>query len=52
MALLLLQANCTVTIAHSKTANLAEICSQADVLVAAVGRPGLITANMVKPAPS
>lgn len=49
MALLLLQANCTVTIAHSKTANLAEICSQADVLVAAVGRPGLITANMVKP---
>ena len=49
MALLLLQANCTVTIAHSKTANLAEICSQADVLVASVGRPGLITANMVKP---
>ena len=49
MALLLLQANCTVTIAHSKTVNLAEICSQADVLVAAVGRPGLITANMVKP---
>lgn len=48
MAMLLLKANCTVTIAHSRTQNLRDICSQADVLVAAVGKAGLITADMVK----
>jgi methylenetetrahydrofolate dehydrogenase (NADP+)/methenyltetrahydrofolate cyclohydrolase len=41
--------NATVTLCHSKTANLAEICRQADVLFAAIGRPKFVTANMVKP---
>ncbi len=49
MALLLLQAHATVTICHSGTADLAAVTRQADVLVAAVGRPRLITAEMVKP---
>jgi methylenetetrahydrofolate dehydrogenase (NADP+)/methenyltetrahydrofolate cyclohydrolase len=49
MALLLLQRDATVTIAHSKTPNLAEVCRQADILVAAVGRPGLVTREFVKP---
>ena len=49
MALLLLQANGTVTVCHSKTRNLKEICLSADILVAAVGKVGLITADMVKP---
>ena len=49
MALLLLQKDATVTICHSKTANLAEITRQGDVLIAAVGRPKLVTAAMVKP---
>lgn len=40
-------ANATVTIAHSRTANLAEVCRSADILVAAVGRPEMITADMV-----
>ncbi len=48
MALLLLQENCTVTICHSKTKNLKEICKNADVLVAAIGRPKFVTADMVK----
>ena len=48
MALLLLQKNCTVTICHSKTVNLKEICKSADVLVAAIGRPKFVTADMVK----
>lgn len=48
MALLLLARNATVTICHSKTPDLAEHCHQADILVAAVGRRGLITADMVK----
>lgn len=48
MALLLLQENCTVTICHSKTKNLKEICKTADVLVAAIGRPKFVTADMVK----
>lgn len=48
MALLLLQANCTVTVCHSKTVNLKEICANADVLVAAIGRPEFVTADMVK----
>jgi methylenetetrahydrofolate dehydrogenase (NADP+)/methenyltetrahydrofolate cyclohydrolase len=49
MALLLLAENCTVTIAHSKTLNLPEECRQADILVAAVGRPGLIRGSWIKP---
>lgn len=48
MALLLLRRNATVTVCHSKTPNLAEICRQADILVSAVGRTGLVTADMVK----
>ena len=48
MAMLLLHENGTVTICHSRTKNLAEICSQADILVAAVGRPKFVTADMVK----
>jgi methylenetetrahydrofolate dehydrogenase (NADP+)/methenyltetrahydrofolate cyclohydrolase len=48
-AMLLLHQNATVTICHSKTRNLAEITRQADILVAAIGRPGFITAEMVKP---
>jgi methylenetetrahydrofolate dehydrogenase (NADP+)/methenyltetrahydrofolate cyclohydrolase len=40
--------NCTVTLAHSKTENLAEICSKADILIAAIGQPGFVTADMVK----
>ena len=48
VALLLLQENCTVTIAHSRTKNLPEICKQADILVAAVGRPEFVQANWVK----
>lgn len=49
MALLLLQKDATVTICHSKTVDLGELTRAADVLVAAVGRPKLITAEMVKP---
>ena len=48
MAMLLLHRNGTVTICHSRTRNLREICSQADVLVAAVGKAGFVTADMVK----
>lgn len=49
VANLLLAANATVTIAHSRTANLAEICRNADILVAAVGRPQLVKADWIKP---
>ena len=49
MAMLLLQANCTVTMCHSRTSDLASHTRRADILVAAVGRPGFITADMVKP---
>lgn len=49
IALMLLDANATVTIAHSRTPNLAEVTRSADILVAAVGRPNLITTDMVKP---
>ena len=49
MAMLLLHNNGTVTICHSRTKNLAEICRGADILVAAVGKPKFITADMVKP---
>jgi methylenetetrahydrofolate dehydrogenase (NADP+)/methenyltetrahydrofolate cyclohydrolase len=48
-AMLLLHQNATVTICHSKTRDLAEITRQADILVAAIGRPGFITPEMVKP---
>lgn len=48
MAQLLLSRNATVTVCHSRTANLAEITRQADILVAAVGRPYFVTADMVK----
>ncbi len=48
-ALLLLHNNATVTICHSKTQNLASITRQSDILVAAIGRPGFITADMVTP---
>lgn len=49
MAMLLLHENATVTICHSRTKNLADICREADVLVAAVGRAGFVTPDMVKP---
>ncbi|MGO8757516.1 MAG: bifunctional 5,10-methylenetetrahydrofolate dehydrogenase/5,10-methenyltetrahydrofolate cyclohydrolase [Terracidiphilus sp.] len=49
VAMLLLHQNATVTICHSKTRNLGEITRQADILVAAIGRPGFITPDMVKP---
>ena len=49
MAKLLLDANATVTIAHSRTKNLAEVTRGADILIAAVGRARMITADMVRP---
>lgn len=49
MAMLLLNANATVTVCHSKTRDLAEVCRRADVLVAAIGRAGMITPRFVKP---
>ena len=49
MAQLLLGDSCTVTIAHSKTKDLPAVCRQADILVAAVGRPEMITGDYVKP---
>ena len=49
MAMLLLEANGTVTICHSRTKDLSEVCRRADILVSAVGRPYFITADMVKP---
>lgn len=48
MAMLMLHANATVTVCHSKTQNLKEICREADILVAAVGRAKFVTADMVK----
>lgn len=48
MAMLLLHENGTVTVCHSKTKDLAEVCRRADILVAAVGRPNFVTADMVK----
>jgi len=47
--LLLMQANCTVTVAHSRTRDLADICRSADILVAAVGRPQMIPGAWIKP---
>ncbi|MDV7460621.1 bifunctional methylenetetrahydrofolate dehydrogenase/methenyltetrahydrofolate cyclohydrolase FolD [Acinetobacter baumannii] len=48
MATLLLKENCTVTVVHSKTKNIQQVCQQADIIVAAVGRPKMITASYVK----
>jgi methylenetetrahydrofolate dehydrogenase (NADP+) / methenyltetrahydrofolate cyclohydrolase len=48
-ALLFLAEDCTVTMAHSRTANLAEVCREADILVAAVGRPQMVKASWIKP---
>ncbi|MAI62567.1 MAG: bifunctional methylenetetrahydrofolate dehydrogenase/methenyltetrahydrofolate cyclohydrolase [Micavibrio sp. TMED27] len=48
MAQLLLQENCTVTTAHSRTQNIEEICKQADILVAAVGRPKMVKGEWIK----
>ncbi|HEY0854226.1 MAG TPA: bifunctional methylenetetrahydrofolate dehydrogenase/methenyltetrahydrofolate cyclohydrolase [Devosia sp.] len=49
MAQLLLRENCTVTIAHSRTRNLADVVRQADIVVAAVGRPQLVKGDWIKP---
>jgi methylenetetrahydrofolate dehydrogenase (NADP+)/methenyltetrahydrofolate cyclohydrolase len=49
VAQLLLQADCTVTIAHSRTSNLPDVCREADILVAAVGRPEMVRADWIKP---
>jgi methylenetetrahydrofolate dehydrogenase (NADP+)/methenyltetrahydrofolate cyclohydrolase len=49
MAIMLLQENATVTICHSRTWNLAEECRRADILVAALGRPGFLTGEFVAP---
>ncbi len=49
LAALLLAADCTVTVAHSRTRDLADVCRRADILVAAVGRPGLVRGGWVKP---
>ncbi len=48
LAVMLINRDATVTVCHSKTKNLAQRCREADILVAAVGRPRMITANMVK----
>ncbi|MEG1509931.1 MAG: bifunctional methylenetetrahydrofolate dehydrogenase/methenyltetrahydrofolate cyclohydrolase, partial [Clostridia bacterium] len=48
MAMLLLNANATVTVCHSKTQNIAQIAKQADILVVAIGKPKYLTADMVK----
>ncbi|MFC1664337.1 bifunctional methylenetetrahydrofolate dehydrogenase/methenyltetrahydrofolate cyclohydrolase FolD [Pseudomonadota bacterium] len=49
MAALLLRENCTVTVAHSHTRNLAEQCQRADILIAAVGRPKMVKGDWIKP---
>jgi methylenetetrahydrofolate dehydrogenase (NADP+)/methenyltetrahydrofolate cyclohydrolase len=49
MAALLLERHCTVTVAHSRTRDLAQVCRRADILVAAVGRPEMIKGDWVKP---
>jgi methylenetetrahydrofolate dehydrogenase (NADP+) / methenyltetrahydrofolate cyclohydrolase len=49
LAALLLQRNATVTVCHSRTRELASVCARADVLVAAIGRPGMVGADFVKP---
>jgi methylenetetrahydrofolate dehydrogenase (NADP+)/methenyltetrahydrofolate cyclohydrolase len=49
VAQLLLNANCTVTVAHSRTRDLPAVCRRADILVAAVGRPEMIRGDWIKP---
>lgn len=49
MAQLLLAENCTVTTAHSRTKNIEDVCKQADILIAAVGRPQMVKADWIKP---
>jgi methylenetetrahydrofolate dehydrogenase (NADP+)/methenyltetrahydrofolate cyclohydrolase len=49
LAALLLRADCTVTIVHSKTADLADECRRADILIAAVGRPQLVRGDWIRP---
>ena len=49
MAQLLVRQSCTVTVAHSKTRDLAEVCRRADILVAAVGRPEMVRGDWIKP---
>ena len=49
VAQLLLAADCTVTMAHSKTRDLAALCGEGDILVAAVGRPGMVRGDWIKP---
>jgi methylenetetrahydrofolate dehydrogenase (NADP+)/methenyltetrahydrofolate cyclohydrolase len=49
VAMMLLNASATVTVCHSKTVDLARYTRDADILVAAIGRPGFVTADMVKP---
>ncbi len=49
MAMLLLNADCTVTMCHSRTVDLPAVCREADILIAAIGRAGMITAEYVKP---
>ena len=49
MAQLLLRESCTVTVAHSRTRDLPEVCRRADILVAAVGRPGMVRGDWIKP---
>lgn len=48
-AMLFLEQNCTVTIAHSRTKNIEDVCRSADILVAAVGRPQMVKADWIKP---
>ena len=49
MAVLLTNANATVTVCHSRTRGLADVCREADILVSAMGRPGSVDASFVKP---
>jgi len=49
MALMLLHENATVTICHSRTANLPDMCRQAEILIAAIGRPAFVTADYIQP---
>lgn len=49
MAALLLQANCSVTVVHSRSHNIRELCRQADIVIAAVGRPQMVDASWLKP---
>ena len=49
VAMLLLNQNATVTVCHSKTRDLPEVCRRADILVAAIGRAGMVTRDFVKP---